>query len=227
MKKIFLTLALSVLAMTAVNAQNIYQIGDPENDKTMGFELADASKPASVKFDVTLSDPAGDACAISFWLKAPEGATWVSAKSKFGQLDEDRAPEHSFDKAVSKKADEHNGFLLVNVYNSDTESEFFCFQETSGTIITVNLDCSALADGNYEVVLVDPNASNDKDNFKCASVTQVITVANGAVTGINGVSADEEGATYFNASGVQQNGLQPGVNIVKYANGTTQKVYVK
>jgi hypothetical protein len=226
MKKIFSILA--AIAFTSfANAQVIYEAGAEGNDTELGIALGEEIEDiTAIPVNIVLTDPQQNINSFQMYLQLPDGATW--------NYDDDEG-DYIYEKNSKRCYGSHNVSCEMSgsskrvgqFYTSISSSKQQMFKLTEGTLVTFYFDGSKLADGNYEIKVIDALASNGPDKFLSQDSTCAFSIANGAVTGINGVSADAEGATYYNASGVQQNGLQPGVNIVKYANGTTQKVYVK
>ena len=225
MKKIFSVLA-TIAFSSLTYAQTIYEVGAEGNDNAMGIELTDTKDNSALVFDITLTNPTLDICAIQCFLKAPEGAEWTMYGPRQFYGITERGEVHSADgsaKVTNQSDAAHLGLYYVTVW----DSKFTPFADKSGSIIQIKLDASTLADGDYEVELVDPYAATREAGYNCAGSSYAFTVANGTVTGINAVNADAEGATYYDANGIQQNGPKPGINIVKYANGTVQKVFIK
>ena len=105
------------------------------------------------------------------------------------------------------------------------------FKNDEGTLTSAKFLCPESAtvgskyDGAIKKIEFSKNEENGGGLFEIADVPFEIEIIEGV--SIEAISADEAISEVYSVSGAQQNGLQKGVNIVKYANGEVKKVVVK
>ena len=105
------------------------------------------------------------------------------------------------------------------------------FKKDEGTLFTVTINCGAGVDyGNYTGKVKGIEFSNSTEAggglFTMEDIEFNIEVTTAdAIEAIN--AEDANISEVYSVSGAQQNTLQKGVNIVKYANGEVKKVVVK
>jgi len=221
MKKIFSLL--TALALTVAANAEIYEIGAAGNDNSIDVTV-DGVDEGDIVVNISLTNPTASIVGMDCYFDFSGGndkiindAVVDDARCKSG-----RSYTHAATTGIVRVEGENLGRFYISVNSSTVKP----LKETEGVVATIFIS-GDIADGTYTISMPSSICYNAVDKYICPAKAFTFTYENGAVTGINGVSADAEGATYYNASGVQQNGLQPGINIVKYANGTTQKVYVK
>ncbi len=222
MKKIFSLL--TALALTVAANAEIYEIGAAGNDNSIDVTV-DGVDEGDIVVNVSLTNPTASIVGMDCYFDFSGGNDKIISDAVVvadERCKAGRSYTHSATPGIVKVEGENLGRFFIGVNSSATKA----LKETEGVVVTFFIS-GEIADGTYTISMPYSICFNAVDKYICPAKEFTFTYENGAVTGINGVSADAEGATYYNASGVQQNGLQPGINIVKYANGTTQKVYVK
>ncbi len=109
--------------------------------------------------------------------------------------------------------------ITVSVNNDAVEAEML-EEKNIGTDVSVIF---AVADGESAVIKVSSASWFKADNFR---LQYFGTNSTKTPTAVEEVAAETEATTIYNISGVRQNSLQKGLNIVKNGN-TVKKIYVK
>lgn len=103
------------------------------------------------------------------------------------------------------------------------------FKTDEGTLFSTTIHCPADAKigDKFQGALqtIEFSKTDNGGLFTTEDVTFGIEVT--TADAIDAIDADEAVSEVYSVSGAQQNGLQKGVNIVKYANGEVKKVVVK
>ncbi len=89
-----------------------------------------------------------------------------------------------------------------------------------------NLDITSLDEGTYSLRAFVTTSANET----IYGETLAFSIVNGEVVGIDGVDTDEDNIEiigYFDLNGRKLNLPQRGINIIRYSNGTSKKVYMK
>ena len=171
--------------------------------------------------------------AYQFDLQLPAGVT-LNTETKKGKevfiysLSEDRHDGH--DATITKKDDGSYNFVVVSLANNK-------IWESSGELLNITLKADeSVAAGTFEATLknvlftwIDETEAEIKNQAKSVPFADV--PFNIILNNATGISSVENGATaiqsVFNANGQRTSGKQKGLNIVKKADGSVQKVIVK
>lgn len=242
MKKVFLLLAVFASALSA-SAQTVrgetlyYYVGDSDNDLSGSFAIENTTDPASVPITVSITNPTKYLQSVTFWLQAPTGATFVAdgrnAKKTVASdySDADLWQQNALLKSSSTKVN-----LAVTCSTKNTE-DFVQPSDEPIQIMTVYLNASNLADGDYEVSCITdrPTTQLNKCSFpfdgansgvsEWASIGQKIyvfadtdhpitakfTKSGDNITGVSRVIADEEVAdkSIYTVDGIKVKTMQP------------------
>ena len=173
-------------------------------DAIMSVEMVNADPISAFQFD--LETPAGISVAVEDDFLAVELSTARTTAKK-----------HVVESQAQK-----DGSVRVLLYSNKN----YDFSGNTGEVCTIGLAIGAVADGVYECTL---------KNIALSTATSVVfTPANvkaqvgvGVSVGINDAKVNAENGTYYNLKGQKVNAAQKGVNIVRYSDGRTRKVYVK
>ena len=225
MKKI-LSIIAAITFTTFANAQKVYEPGEEGNDTQLGIFIdADIEEISSIPVSIYLNDPQQNINSFQLYLQLPDNATWNYDEEEEDYVYEKSSRNYSGHTVTSgmSESDKRQGQFFVSISDSRQRN----FKQTEGTLVTFYFDGSKLTDVQYEIKLIEPLASDGSNKYLSKDDSYAFSVANGTVTGINGISADAQNAKYYSVNGAIQNGPQKGVNIVKYANGEVKKVIVK
>lgn len=203
MKKVLLFIAACVMSIAA-NAQV---------DLTMEDFTINAGETKNVTLDLTNNvDITGFQCDIL----ASEGLSVA-----LGTFESKRVPKDEDDEWLHTRGGvaQEDGSFRVLVYSTMND----CLKGTEGGVIKIKVTANGdVKNGTlkiYNKEITEPNGTAHKP-------AETTTNVNGA-TGITNIVAESlEGAKFFGADGVQTNGAQKGLNIVKTNNGV-RKVMVK
>jgi hypothetical protein len=210
MKKIFSTLFVLFAGMTAF-----------AQDATVSVEdvTLEAGGQATFTIDVT---NATNYIGAGMYVNLPEGFTFV--------YDEDEELYALGGDVFAKSHDVADKLQKPNVLKFViTSMKNATFKNDEGSLVEITITVGDnQASGKYEGSLstIEFSKANKGGLFTMDDVAFNIEV--GAADAIEAL--DAEGAQIsevYSVSGAQQNGLQKGVNIVKYANGEVKKVIVK
>ena len=210
MKKIFSTLFVLFAGMTAFAQDATLTVDDV---------TIEAGGQATVTLNVT---NATNYCGAGMYINLPEGFTFIFDEEEELYCIGGDVFAKSHD--VADKLQQNNvlKFVITSMKNA-------AFKNDEGSLVEVTITCGAdQAAGKYEgsIKTIEFSKINKGGLFNLDDVTFGIEVA--AADAIEAINA--EGAQIsevYSVSGALQNGLQKGVNIVKYANGEVKKVIVK
>ena len=215
MKKIFSTLFVLLAGMTAFAQDATLTVKDVE---------IEAGQEATLSINLTGAE---QFIAAGMYVTFPEGVTAATKKSgdpkcKVGMaaFDED---EEEYTHNITAKL--QNPTTLKFAVASMANAAFYADGELASFTITCDEN---LAAGTYEGALktIEFSKADRSGLFKMEDQTFTINVVN--PVGIETLSADKaQISEVYSVSGAQQNGLQKGINIVKFANGEVKKVIVK
>ena len=105
------------------------------------------------------------------------------------------------------------------------------FDKAEGVLVKVKVNASGVEDGSYtgylkSIELSRKGTEGEDGLYNLPDLAFNILV--GAPDAIEAINAENtQISEVYSVSGALQNGLQKGVNIVKYANGEVKKVIVK
>lgn len=208
MKKIFSTLFFLLAGMTAF-AQSL----------TVDAVKVVPGTPVDIALNVT---DATKFMAAGLYIQLPEGMTFVYDDEEEAYIvgGDVLAKSHSV-------AEKLQSSTLVKIAITSMKNN--AFKNDEGTLATFKASCGAGVElGKYTGTVKTIEFSNaDKSGlFTLDDVDFTIEVTD--ADAIEAINADDANISeVYSVSGAQQNGLQKGVNIVKYANGEVKKVIVK
>jgi len=211
MKKIFSTLFVLFAGMTAF-AQTL-SVDD----------VVIENKSASVTFNINIAD-ASSCIAAGMVCEVPEGMKIENITR--GNIYSYNEEEESYSHSVSKQSHADNAmkFLVVSMNND-------FFDKAEGVLVKVKVNASGVEDGSYtgylkSIELSRKGTEGEDGLYNLPDLAFNILV--GAPDAIEAINAENtQISEVYSVSGALQNGLQKGVNIVKYANGEVKKVIVK
>lgn len=203
MKKIFTLCFVAFAAMfanTVVASNEVFDtpltkiIPAEENTKAiLSIRVGDSDDLSKVPVIISLSNPEETVTAVEVNLNAPV------APNKFGY----DANEESYicDKS-SRCMNSHQPTLFAGTSAYGKDNFFISivstgsqnFKETEGEIARVYMDCSGLADGEYELTMLKSMAIwTDKQTtrqYKALDVVEKFTIADGKATAVSSIDAE-------------------------------------
>ena len=216
MKKIFSTLFVLFAGMTAFAQEPTLSVKDVE---------IEAGSQATFTIDIT---NATSLIAAASYIQLPEGMTF--AEDEYGLMlfegDVIGKTRTGFTHSVSPKLHAPNRVKYAILDTAGNRQ----FKNDEGSLLEVTVEAASdMATGEYTGSLETIELSaydREVGLIKIPDVTFNIKVTN--PVGIESLSADKaQISEVYSVSGAQQNGLQKGINIVKFANGEVKKVIVK
>lgn len=203
MKKTLLVIAALAMAL-GVSAQTL----------TISDFTIKAGETKAITLDLTNSmEITAFQCDVMF----PEGITIVQEDGEY-VIDLERT---TYKKHTLEAAEQKDGGIRFLCYSTGVKT----FSDNSGAVVDIDIKAAEnITSGEakiklYNVEITEPNGT--KHNPADAETKVTITSA----TGINNISLDDvANAQYFSANGIQTNGAQKGLNIIKTKNGVVKVV---
>lgn len=211
MKKIFSTLLLLVAGMAAYAQEAPLSVGD--------VKVVPGGQ-AEVVLNLT---GATNFCAAGMYITLPEGFKFVEDEEEEDYVVGGDILAKSHSVAANLQADNTVKFAITSLKNA-------AFKADDGVLASASFTCPEDAQiGNKLEGAIKVIEFSNAD--KSGLVTQedvAFTIEICTADAIESLNADDANISeVYSVSGAQQNGLQKGVNIVKYANGEVKKVVVK
>ena len=193
--------------------ENVIYAGDAKMD-------ADGTVTLSVSMKNSVMSPG-----FQFDIAFPEGFDVAMDEDGFEliELSAARTTSKKTDTFAYNRIGERSYRILAN------STRGLAFSGNDGEVCTIKLKTTtAVEPGDYDVVLSGIVISDlDGKTYKPGhDVVATITVDENVGAELIGVDA-VDGAEIYGVDGVRRAGLQPGVNIVRYQNGVTCKIFVK
>lgn len=208
MKKFYMTLV-AMLCGVAAFAQNTLTV-EP-------IKVETGATSADLVIGLTNADPIA---AFSFRLALPEGVKAKAAKyatvneeridmewvKEFTGDDEAGALDGAYDLKIQNASD---GNKMYSLYPNETVA----FLGNEGTILTLPLTLTDVADGQYEIKLYAISISTTGGVSVADAKEIVATLTVGKVVGINSINADDDNAPIYNVAGQRVSKAQKGIFI--------------
>ncbi len=179
--------------------------------------------------DASVSNTAKHASAMSTLTFLQNGCQgW-----RFNNVEGIDLSKYQYLKITFAKAAQKNTF--IRVYDNQNNVNFFehYYKLNVGLLKECSIDLHDMVDENGEKIdpahirLVCINSAGSTQTLYLKSVTLEGSVADGIATLNKDDETNESNATYYSPNGFKLDGPQKGINIIRYKNGKTKKIYNK
>jgi hypothetical protein len=207
MKKFYMTMV-AMLCGVAAMAQNTLTAED--------MKVETGATAADLVIGLDNTDPI---VAVSFRLALPDG---VKAKAaKYITINEDRIDMDAVRAAADDEDAEVTDVYTIMIQNASDGNKMYSFYPSSsisllgntGTILTIPLTLTDVADASYEVKLYAISLGNAQGVSVADAEEITCTLQVGEGTGINSINAADSKAPVYNVAGQRVSKAQKGVYI--------------